>query len=424
MNQRQTPDDGDRQFDAVVVGAGVIGLSVAFELRRRGAEVVVVEAAAAAATGATNVAAGMLAPVGELDFGEPALLEINLRSAGMYPGFISAVEDLTGLDTDYRRPGGMHVALDRDEAAELKRVLDLQISLGLDSKWLGPGASRELEPGLHPGLNGSVLVEGDGVVDPRALCSALLAALEKLEVPVMYSAPVSALDPEAAASDRGDGGRVRGVQLSGGRRIPARTVIAAGGADSGRSAWLPEEDRPPVRPVKGQVAELRGDPAEPVCSRILASERVYLAPRSDGRLIVGATVEEMGYDTTVTAGGVHELLREAYRLLPDVAEMEFIGATAGLRPGTPDNLPVVGPGSTPGLILATGHYRNGILLAPVTAAAVAELVESGAGPGDSATGPISAATPARFSTPDRSSLQGDGAAPGPGGDGTERVETT
>lgn len=411
MNEQLTPDSDNRAFDVVVVGAGVIGLATAFELRRRGAKVAVVEAAPAAGTGATRVAAGMLAPVGELDFGEPALLEINLRSAALYPDFVAAVEEISGQDTGYRRLGGLHVALDRDEAAELKRVLDLQLSLGLDSKWLGPGASRDLEPGLHPGLNGSVLVEGDGVVDPRALSAALVEALAQLDVPVLLSTEVTSL----AIDDPGGQGkrRVRGVRLSAGRTISTPTVVAAGGAESGRSEWLPAADRPPVRPVKGQVAELRGDPSDPVCSRILASERVYLVPRADGRLIVGATVEEMGYDTAVTAGGIHELLREAYRLLPDVAEMEFIEATAGLRPGTPDNLPVVGPASTPGLILATGHYRNGILLAPVTAAAVANLVESGAGPGDSATGPMSAATPARFSSdresapPDRESTAGD-----------------
>jgi glycine oxidase len=394
MNEQPTSDTDIRPFDVVVVGAGVIGLATAFELRRRGAEVAVVETASAAGTGATRVAGGMLAPVGELDFGEPELLEINRRSAALYPDFVAAVEEITGHDTGYRQLGGLHVALDRDEAAELKRVLDLQLSLGLDSKWLGPGASRELEPGLHPGLNGSVLVQGDGVVDPRALSAALVEALSQMGVPVTFSAEVTSL----ATADSGAQGerRASGVRLSDGRTISAPTVIAAGGAESGRSEWLPEADRPPVRPVKGQVAELRGDPSDPICSRIVASERVYLVPRTDGRVIVGATVEEMGYDTTVTAGGVHELLREAYRLLPDVAELKFIEVTAGLRPGTPDNLPVVGPASTPGLLVATGHYRNGILLAPVTAAAVADMVESGAGPGDVAKGPMSAATPARF----------------------------
>jgi glycine oxidase len=141
-------------------------------------------------------------------------------------------------------------------------------------------------------------------------------------------------------------------------------------------AWLPEEARPAVRPVKGQVVELRSRSAEPPARHILASERVYLVPRPDGRLVIGATVEEMGFDTAVTAGGVHELLREAYRLLPDVAEMEWVGATAGLRPGTPSNLPLVGPGAIDGLVLATGHYRNGILLAPLAAQAVADLVSN------------------------------------------------
>jgi glycine oxidase len=148
--------------------------------------------------------------------------------------------------------------------------------------------------------------------------------------------------------------------------------VLAGGAWSGSIAWLPAKSRPAVRPVKGQVVELRTRDGEPPARHILASERVYLVPRPDGRLVVGATVEEMGFDTTVTAGGVHELLREAYRLLPDVAEMELVDAIAGLRPGTPDNLPLVGPGAVDGLLLATGHYRNGILLAPLAAQTVAD----------------------------------------------------
>jgi glycine oxidase len=153
--------------------------------------------------------------------------------------------------------------------------------------------------------------------------------------------------------------------------ISCGTVLLAAGAWSGAAEWLPEEARPPVRPVKGQIVELRGSAAEPVCERIVASERVYVVPRGDGRLVVGATVEEMGFDTRVTAGGVHELLREAYRLLPDIAELELVEAAAGLRPGTPDNVPLVGEGAVEGLYLATGHFRNGVLLAPLTAREVA-----------------------------------------------------
>jgi glycine oxidase len=155
-------------------------------------------------------------------------------------------------------------------------------------------------------------------------------------------------------------------------------VVLAAGAWSGSAEWLPEHARPPVRPVKGEVVELRTREGQALpAGRILASERVYLVPREDGRLIVGATVEERGYDTKVTAGGVLELLREAYRLLPEIAEMELVDAVAGLRPGTPDNLPLIGPGEVEGLVLATGHYRNGILLAPLTANAVASLLADG-----------------------------------------------
>ena len=171
-----------------------------------------------------------------------------------------------------------------------------------------------------------------------------------------------------------DGERIVGVRTEDGEELHAAAVVLASGAWSGQARWLPEPARPPVRPVKGQILELRPPDGEAPCERIVASERVYLVPRPDGRLIVGATVEERGFDTAVTAGGVHELLREAYRLLPDVAEMELVEAMAGLRPGTPDNLPLIGPGALDGLVLATGHYRNGILLAPLTAERVAEML--------------------------------------------------
>ena len=165
------------------------------------------------------------------------------------------------------------------------------------------------------------------------------------------------------------------MRTAAGEELRAERVVLANGAWSGATEWLPAHARPPVRPVKGEVLELRGrDGAPAPAQRILASERVYLVPRDDGRLIVGATVEERGFDTTVSAGGILELLREAYRLLPDVAEMELVGSLAGLRPGTPDNLPLIGPGAIEGLLLATGHFRNGILLAPLTADAIAALL--------------------------------------------------
>jgi glycine oxidase len=177
-----------------------------------------------------------------------------------------------------------------------------------------------------------------------------------------------------------------------GREHRAEHIVLAAGAWSGAAPWLPPRARPPVRPVKGQILTLRGNPDQPVCRRIVASERVYLVPRPDGRLIVGATTEEQGFDTAVTAGGVHELLREAYRLLPEVAEMELVASAAGLRPGTPDNLPLIGLGAIEGLVLATGHYRNGILLAPLTAGAIAALLA-----GEQLSEAVAHAHPARLS---------------------------
>jgi glycine oxidase len=354
-----------RSFDAVVVGGGVIGLTCAWRAAQRGAEVIVVERSRPPA-GATRIAAGMLAPVGELTFGEPELLEMTLAAADLYPGFVDELEASAGAPTGYRRLGALHVALDRDEAAELRRVHELQRTLGLGAEWLPPRRCRELEPGLTPSFNGGVLAEGEAAVDPRALTAALLAALEAEGVEVREGTEVA----EAVF----DGERIAGVRTDAGEELRAATVVLASGAWSGRAEWLPEHARPPVRPVKGQVVELRPREGEAPCQRILASERVYLVPRDDGRLVVGATVEEQGFDTAVTAGGVHELLREAYRLLPDVAEMELVEAAAGLRPGTPDNMPRVGPGAIEGLVLATGHYRNGILLAPLTADGVAGLL--------------------------------------------------
>jgi glycine oxidase len=355
-----------RSFDLVVVGGGVIGLSCAWRAAREGASVAVLERSRPPA-GATRVAAGMLAPIGELTFGEPELLQMTLAAAELYPDFVAELESAAGVATGFRQTGALHVALDRDEAAELRRVHDLQRSLGLEAEWLSPRRCRELEPGLTPSFNGGVLAPGEASIDPRALTAGLLAALEVEGVDLRTEVEVGA----ALIDD----GRLTGVRSSDGDELAASAVLLATGAFAGESAWLPEAARPPVRPVKGQILELRTRDGEPPpCERILAAERVYLVPRGDGRLIVGATVEEQGFDTTVTAGGVHELLREAYRLLPDVAEMELIEAAAGLRPGTPDNLPRIGPSPVEGLLWATGHFRNGILMAPLAAETIAGLL--------------------------------------------------
>ncbi|MFL5901758.1 MAG: glycine oxidase ThiO [Solirubrobacterales bacterium] len=355
-------------YDAVVVGAGAVGLCCAWRIAQRGARVVVLDRAEPPG-GATRVAAGMLAPIGELAFGEPELLRMTVAAAERYPAFVAELETASGMSTGYACRGALHVALDRDEAAELRRIHDLQRSLGLGTEWLPPRRCRELEPGLTPSFNGGVHAPEEAAVDPQAMTAALLAVLGAEGVEVRGGLEVT----EALLEDN----RIEGVRTGSGEELQAETVVLACGAWSGAAEWLPEPARPPVRPVKGQILELRAPAGEPPCERIVASERVYLVSRPDGRLIVGATTEERGFDTTVTAGGVHELLREAYRLLPDVAEMELVEARAGLRPGTPDNLPLIGSGELDGLVLACGHYRNGILLAPLTGESVAELLDTG-----------------------------------------------
>jgi glycine oxidase len=313
----------------------------------------------------------MLAPVGELTFGEPDLLELTLVASEIYPAFVAELERASGLATGYEARGALHVALDRDEAEQLRRVHDLQRRMGLEAEWLPPSGCRELEPGITPSLSGGVFAPGEAFVDPRALSTALAAAARGQGAEVLPGTEVS----EAIL----EGERIAGVRTAAGETLLAGAVVLACGAWSGRAEWLPEHARPPVRPVKGQILELRPAAGEgPPARRIVASERVYMVPRRDGRLIVGATVEERGFDTAVTAGGVYELLREAYRLLPEVAEMELVEATAGLRPGTPDNMPAVGQGALDGLVLATGHYRNGILLAPLAAARVVDALERAA----------------------------------------------
>lgn len=397
-----------RSYDAIFVGGGAIGLSCAWRAAQRGARVAVLERAEPPA-GATNVAAGMLAPVGELTFGEPELLQLTLASAALYPGFVAELEAATGESTGFRRQGALHVALDRDEVAQLRRVHELQRSLGLEAEWFSPRHCRELEPGLTPSFHGGVFAAGEASVDPRALTRVLAAALSELGGELRTGCEVVG---GVFEGERLAGVRVRRTVVGAGspaaassaldgdpEDLRADAVVLCAGAWSGAAGWLPEHARPAVRPVKGQVLELLAADGEAPCERIVASERVYLVPRPDGRLVVGATSEERGFDTTVVAGGVHELLREAHRVLPDVAEMELLGAIAGLRPGTPDNLPLIGPGVIEGLILATGHYRNGILLAPLSAEAIASQLA-----GEPTADVVALADPARLAGAERARL--------------------
>lgn len=353
------------QHDAVIVGAGVIGLACAWRAAERGLDVLVLERDRPGA-GASGVAAGMLAPVGEASWGEERLLELALESHRLWTRFAADLSAASDREIGLLELGALHVALDRDEAAELRRRFALMESLHLAAEWLRPRACRELEPGLGPVAAG-VDAPHEAAVDPRTLVGALATAFE---------AAGGRIETDEVTEPLIEGGRIAGVRTAAGRAHRGAATVLAAGAWSG-AEWLPARARPPIRPVKGQILTLRGPSGAPPCERIVVTERVYLVPRGDGRLIVGATVEEQGFDTRVTAGGVQELLREAYRVLPDVGELELVESVAGLRPATPDNLPLIGPGAIEGLILATGHFRNGILLAPITAERIATLLAEG-----------------------------------------------
>lgn len=398
----------DNTFDLIVAGGGVIGLACAWRALQRGLSVCVLEREVPG-SGAGDVAAGMLAPVGEADWGQGSLLALNLASHRLWPEFAAELEAESGADPGYWQIGALHVALDRDETEELQRQHRLHREHGLDSEWLDAAACRELEPGLSPSLSGGVHAPHEAVADPRALCAALVAAIAERGGVISEGTEVA-----AAEFDRGVA-----VRTAAGRELRAETLLLATGCESGRTPWLEAAERPPVRPVKGEVVTLRERrQARPedleaasedvrVCSRIVVGDRLYLVPRPDGRLLIGATVAELGFDTTVTAGGVHELLREGYRTLPDIAEMELAEVRAGLRPGTPDNTPLVGPGPRPGLMFATGHYRNGVLQAPATAAAVAAMLAGEEPPFDAE--PFS---PQRFGLGQNGAAEGAGGPPG------------
>lgn len=359
-------------YDTVIIGAGVIGLSAAWRAAQRGLSVAVADPRPG--SGATNVAAGMLTPVSEAAYGEEPLLRLGLASLERYPAFTAELAGQTGEPTGFRATGTLEVAYDADDLAVLHRLHDFQRSLGVPAERVTMSEARALEPMLAPSVRGGLHVPGDGSIDPRLLARALLSAVSRAGV-TLHPQQVAEITVSAAP-----GHRATGVRLADGTELPAGTVVLAAGWQSASIGGLPEDAVPPVRPVKGQVIRLRG-PREPALITrsvrgIVHGSSIYLVPRENGDIVIGATQEEMGADTRTTAGGVWELLRDARELVPGITELEFTGAIAGLRPGSPDNAPILGPSSLPGLVLATGHFRSGVLLAPVTADVIAEYLET------------------------------------------------
>ncbi|MDT0264953.1 glycine oxidase ThiO [Streptomyces sp. DSM 44915] len=365
------PPGGGPRPDVAVLGGGVIGLVTAWRAAGRGLRTTVVDPAPGG--GAAAVAAGMLAPVTELHHGEEELLELNLAAARRYPEFAAELAEFAEAGIGYRACGTLAVALDADDRALLRESHLLQLRCGLTAEWLTGRECRRLEPMLAPGVRGGLWIEGDHQADPRLLTAALLAACRAAGVRFVRQEARELL----LAGDR-----AVGLRLADGERLLAGRTVLAAGSRSGQLAGLPAEVPVPVRPVRGQILRLAQPPGLPpllgrTVRAVVRGEPVYLVPRESGELVLGATTEERGWDTRVTAGGVYQLLRDAHELVPGITELPLVETRAGLRPTTPDNVPLLGPTALPGLQLATGHHRNGVLLAPLTGEVLAETLTGG-----------------------------------------------
>lgn len=366
--------------DVCIAGGGIIGLAIGYELARRGQQITVLEAQGVGEQAAAGVAAGMLAPYGEVSVAHPELTKLATASHDLYPGFIEELEALTGMSTRFDQTGTLFVAAHRDHAAPLIQLEAFLRERGMAAERLSGPEARDLEPALAPAVSAGLLLADDWQVDPRRLMRALSAAITKLGGTIRERARVRGVE-------RGDGM----YHVRYGEPVEVltanRVVIAAG-------AWSEDIERGPeqlpLRPVRGEILRLRG---ERLIQRVVRSPGVYLVPRVDGELVVGATSEERGFDGRLLAGSVLELLRESYRLAPGIYDMELAESQVGFRPALRDHLPAMGRLDEDGLFIATGHFRNGVELAPISAQIMGSLLC-----GETADEPWHMFSPQRFVT--------------------------
>lgn len=375
------------QADVAVIGAGIIGLGIAHEARRLGRSVVLIDPHPA--SGATFAAAGMLAPVSELHYQEEDLLELMLESSQQWPSFVKSLHQ-RGRDSGYRTTPTLAIGADAADRRALADLRSVQLAAGLGVEPLALRDARQREPLLSPQISCAFDIPADHQVDPRKLAACLVAGLSSHEPD--HPSWVHGADEGYAVSTpaRGllwDDGRVAGVQLESGGIIHARETVVANGLGAPHLSGLPEGLNLPVRPVYGDILRLRvPEHLRPLVSStvrgMVRGVPVYIVPRDDGTVVIGATQREDGLSTAynaVSAGGVYQLLRDAQVLVPAVAELELLEATARARPGTPDNAPLLGRvngsnGDIEGLVIATGFFRHGVLLTPVAAKIVGELI--------------------------------------------------
>jgi glycine oxidase len=356
----------------IIVGGGVIGLSIGWQLAKVGCGVSIYERNYAGRSASWS-AAGMLAPLAEVHFEEKALLQLGNLSLQLYPEWVEALEADSGMSVGYRTEGTLIVGLDQDDARELKHLYESQQFLNLPCKWLTGTEAREIEPLLSPKVTAAIFSPSDHQVDNRLMVEALILAYRRAGGNLYENMPVEKIEIRDA--------KARGVWVEG---VLAKgdIIVLAAGCWSNEIEGLPGIVKPPLRPVKGQILALQME-AGVILQKVIRTIRakyltdVYLAPKNDARLVIGATNEEMGFDTRLTAGGLFELLRGAWEAVPGVYDLPIVETWTGLRPGSRDNAPILGETAVENLVMATGHYRNGILLAPVTAREIASLVLTG-----------------------------------------------
>lgn len=347
-------------MNVTVVGAGVIGYAIAYELAARGAQVRMIDSRGSG-QGATRASAGILAPY--IEGHSDALLRLGICSLDQYDSFVSRVGRDARLPIEYRRTGTLQVALTAAEAQQLDDESRRLTASGISATRLDVDEARRLEPALSSRIRAALLLPQHGYVGVATLMTALAQAAANRSVSLSVA-------------------RVRAINHSGGvarvetadEVITADAVVVAAGSWSGEISMPPAP--PPVRPVRGQLVHLRLP--EPPASRVIWGTAGYVVPWQDGSVLIGATVEDVGFDESVTAAGIRLLLEAGEQLLPALRTAAFEGARAGLRPATPDELPIIGASSTMRCVYyATGHYRNGVLLAPLTATMIADLIVNG-----------------------------------------------
>ena len=348
-----------KNFDAAIAGGGLIGAAIALELALAGVRVAIFDQGEPGRE-ASWAGAGILSPAPENPAAIP-LVPLGKASMALYPEFVARVEEVSGQDVGFRPKGALEALFSRDTARELSTHVALHHGLGLKAEAISAEDARQLEPGLSPEVEAAVLRPDEASVDNRVLTLAVLEAARTSGADIFSHHKAHGVLREQ--------GRCGGLRLENEKVSSKWTIIAAGSF----SASIAGVDAcAPVRPAKGQMVSLRAERLK--IERVLWSDKVYLVPRNDGRILAGATVEYVGFDRKVTAGGLRKILDAAIQLAPDLAQAQVEETWAGLRPDSPDHLPILGPAEMEGLLVATGHFRSGILLTPITARLIREWI--------------------------------------------------